>query len=108
MTELLDQLDDRQPPFVDQQRGERVAEVLRTRYAIPIASAPGAKTRLRWFRQPSSCQIPPMAVVGSSGRNAAQVATSATRRAKDQSLTPEQLLGEWRARAVRAGRHRVA
>jgi conjugative relaxase-like TrwC/TraI family protein len=44
-----------------------------------------------------------MARAGSSGRDAAQVAALATRRAKDRSLTPDQLRSEWCDRAARLG-----
>jgi conjugative relaxase-like TrwC/TraI family protein len=40
---------------------------------------------------------------GSTGRNAAQIAALATRRAKDRGVRPEQLAGEWRERAARHG-----
>ena len=40
---------------------------------------------------------------GASGAAAAQVATLATRRAKDYRVTPEQLVPEWRERAAASG-----
>ena len=40
---------------------------------------------------------------GSSGRDAAQIAALATRRAKDRNLEVEQLVPEWRSRAARRG-----
>ena len=44
-----------------------------------------------------------MRLHGSAGRDAAQVATLATRRAKDRELQPGLLAPEWRARAAREG-----
>ena len=41
--------------------------------------------------------------LGASGRTAAQVATLATRRAKDYRVSPETLMPQWRARSEELG-----
>jgi conjugative relaxase-like TrwC/TraI family protein len=45
--------------------------------------------------------------LGASGRSAAQVATLATRRAKDYRVSPETLMPEWRTRSEEMGFGRI-
>ena len=69
-----------------------------------VAEIEGVSERVRRAFSTRRAEIEEaMARVGSSGRDAAQVAALATRRAKDRSLTPEELRTEWVERAARLG-----
>jgi len=73
-----------------------------------VAEIDGVSERVRRAFSTRRAEIQEaMTRAGSSGRDAAQVAALATRRAKDRSITPEQLMTEWRARAAAAGLRRV-